>query len=95
MSEATIYPLKWESDVAIGKQGDSYVMYQVFENGELWISGPKWKQKKDKNGQPIIYPNRISKLDTKEHAILIAENINKLLNSEPFISSYAKKQEKD
>ena len=45
MSEEIIYPLKWEGDVAIGKQGDSYVMYQVFENGELWISGPKWKQK--------------------------------------------------
>lgn len=39
MSEEIIYPLKWEGDVAIGKQGDSYVMYQVFENGELWISG--------------------------------------------------------
>lgn len=66
-------------------------MYQVFESGELWISGPKWKQKKDKNGQTIIHPNRISKLGTKEYAILIAENINKLLNSEPFICPCAKK----
>ena len=94
MSKETIDSLKWESDVAIGKQGDSYVMYQVFENGELWISGPKWKQKRDKNGEPIIYPNRISKLGTKEYAILIAENINKLLNSEPFTRPYAEKQKK-
>lgn len=94
MNKEIIDSLKWEGDVAIGKQGDSYIMYQVFENGELWISGPKWKQKKDKNGQPIIHPNRISKLDTKEHAILIAENINKLLNSEPFTSSYAEKIKK-
>ncbi|MFN3379993.1 MAG: hypothetical protein ACK41O_11095 [Runella zeae] len=94
MSDVTIHPLNWEGDVAIGKQGDSYVMYQVFENGELWISGPKWKQKKDKKGQPIIHPNRISKLGTKEYATLIAENINKLLNSEPFTSLYAKRTKK-
>jgi len=87
MNHEAVQLLKWENDVAIGKQGDSYIMCQVFDNGELWISGPKWKQKKDKNGQAIIHPNRIAKLDTKEYAILIAENINKLLNSAPFITS--------
>ena len=87
MSQESVQPLQWENDVAIGKQGDSYVMYQVFENGELWISGPKWKQKKDEHGLQIVHPNRIAKLDTKEYAVLIAENINKLLNSAPFITS--------
>ena len=87
MKEKDIEPLSWENDTAIGRQNDSYIIYQVFDNGELWISGPKWKQKKDKSGQPIIHPNRVVKLKSREHAVIIAERINKLLNSSPFIAS--------
>lgn len=53
-----------------------------------------WKQKKDKNGQLITHPNKIAKLGNKDYAILIAENINQLLNSELFENFYFQKRKK-
>ena len=85
-----VSPLEWKDDIAFGQHGESYVMYQVFDDGELWISGPKWKQRKNKAGQEINHPNRTAKLDSKEYAMLIAENLNKLLNTEPVKSFYIK-----
>lgn len=87
MKEEDVELLSWENDTAVGRQGDSYIIYQVFDNGELWISGPKWKQKKDKHGQPINHPNRIVKLKSREQAVVIAEGINKLFNSALFQAS--------
>lgn len=90
-SDTTKIPsLEWKDDIAFGKHGDSYAMYQVFDDGELWISGPKWRQRKNKAGQEINHPNKTAKLDSKEYAMLIAENLNKLLNTEPVKSFYTK-----
>ncbi len=82
--------LDWKDNIAFGQHGDSYVLYQVFEDGELWISGPNWKQKKNKAGQIIAHPNKTAKLESKQHAMNIAESLNKLLNTEPVKSFYAK-----
>lgn len=87
---AKILPLDWKDDIAFGQHGDSYILYQVFDDGELWISGPKWKQRKNKAGQTIAHPNKTAKLNSKEHAMQIAENLNKLLNTEPVKSFYNK-----
>ena len=92
MSDGTteILSLDWNDDIAFGNHGDSYVMYQVFDDGELWISGPNWKQRRNKAGQEINHPNKTAKLDSREYAMLIAESLNKLLNTEPVKSFYKK-----
>ena len=75
------YMLKWNENIAIGKdKKNSFTFYDVQENGDLWLSGDKWGKKYDKKGI-INYPNRICKFGSKQKAILVAETLNTLENS--------------
>jgi alpha-tubulin suppressor-like RCC1 family protein len=75
--------LNWIDNVAVAQDGNTYVMYEISEQGDLWISGDNWRGKKSKDGLKE-YPNVISRLGSTNKAKQIAEEIQKLIASEPY-----------
>ncbi|MGA0559259.1 hypothetical protein ACO2Q8_21550 [Larkinella sp. VNQ87] len=75
--------LNWKNNVAVAQDGDTYVMYEISEQGDLLISGNNWRGKKGIDGL-YEYPNVISKLGSVEKAKQIAEEIQRLISLEPY-----------
>nr|WP_293835530.1 hypothetical protein [uncultured Arsenicibacter sp.] len=69
--------------MAIAQDGDTYVMYEINEQGDLLILGNNWRGKKGIDGL-YEYPNVISKLGSVEKSKQTAEEIQRLINSEPY-----------
>ena len=75
--------LNWIDNIAVAQDGDTYVMYEINEQGDLFISGDNWRGKKSKDSL-YKYPNVISKLGSAEKAKLIAEEIQQIINTDPY-----------
>lgn len=77
--------LNWINNVAVAQDGNTYVMYEISEQGDLYISGDNWRGKKGIGGL-YEYPNVVSRLGSVEKAKLIAEEVQQLINTEPYQS---------
>lgn len=73
--------LKWNGNIAIGKdRNNKYTIYDIRENGDLWLTGDNWGHKLDKKGF-VKYPNRACKIGSIEKSRQIAERLNQLENT--------------
>lgn len=76
--------LNWKDNIAIAQDGDTYVMYEISDKGDLLISGDNWRGKKGIDGL-YEYPNVISRLGSIEKAKVVAEEIQRLINTEQYV----------